>query len=362
MNHDQSEPLSDRGGASPFTFTGEWREFLPIALTNLALTIVTLGIYRFWAKARERRYLWSRTHFLDDTLEWTGTGKEMFLGFLVVMAVLLPLLLFFNFGLEALLLRGMFAEAAIGTAIVYAIGLYLYHVARFRALRYRLSRSYWHGIRGGSDGAGWDYGWSGLWKTVVGMFPIGLLMPWTMTRLWNERWNAMSFGPYPFEAQASPDGLFGRWLLIYLTPLILIPVMLAFGIVAAFGGGDQSEAGMLFGVVAALVLVYLVFLLISLSFYALLYRHVVAATSIASVRFQFNAHTRDWLRLILGNIALVIVTLGFGLMFIAYRNWAFVVEHMEASGTIDFALLTQSQTRAQSDAEGLADAFDIGGV
>ncbi len=33
-------------------FTGNWREYLPIAVTNALLIIVTLGIYRFWATAR----------------------------------------------------------------------------------------------------------------------------------------------------------------------------------------------------------------------------------------------------------------------------------------------------------------------
>ena len=68
-------------------FTGNWKDYLPIAATNVLLIIVTLGIYRFWAKARERRYLWSRTHFIDDQFEWTGTGKEMFVGFLFVVAI-----------------------------------------------------------------------------------------------------------------------------------------------------------------------------------------------------------------------------------------------------------------------------------
>lgn len=63
------------GPGDAFEFTGTWRDYLPIALSNLALTIVTLGFYRFWAKARERRYLWSRTRFIDDKLEWTANYK-----------------------------------------------------------------------------------------------------------------------------------------------------------------------------------------------------------------------------------------------------------------------------------------------
>lgn len=75
-------------------FTGNWREYLPIAATNVLLIVVTLGVYRFWAKARERRYLWSRTEVIDDALEWTGTGKEMFFGFLMAALILLPFFLF----------------------------------------------------------------------------------------------------------------------------------------------------------------------------------------------------------------------------------------------------------------------------
>ena len=58
---------ADHGRA--IQFTGSWREYLPIAVTNLLLTVVTLGIYRFWALARERRYLWSRTRLINDELE-----------------------------------------------------------------------------------------------------------------------------------------------------------------------------------------------------------------------------------------------------------------------------------------------------
>jgi uncharacterized membrane protein YjgN (DUF898 family) len=347
---------------SAFAFTGSWREFLPIALTNLALTIVTLGVYRFWAKARERRYLWSRTRFIDDSFEWTGTGKEMFLGFLLVIVVLLPALLIINFGLEALILRGRFVLAGILGVAIYSALFYLYHVARFRALRYQLSRSYWHGIRGGSDDAGWGYGWSGVWKTLVGTLALGLLIPWSMTQLWNERWGKMSFGPHPIEAHASAEGLMGRWMLIYLTPIIGMVLIMVAG--AAFGSslGDEPNGGTLLLFMLVPLAFYIILLLVSLSFYALFYRHVADATSVGGIDLEFSARTKDWLKLILGNIGLVIVTLGIGLIFISYRNWSFLVRHMEARGIIDLDRLTQSTTRAPTDAEGLADAFDFGAI
>src|SRR6185369_14167236 len=111
-------PAGDRA----IRFTGSWREYFPIAATNALLIICTLGIYRFWASARQRRYLWSRTHFIDDQLEWTGTGKEMFLGFLIVIAVLAPFFLFFQFLFPALIARGK-TGAAGGIFTLFYIGL-----------------------------------------------------------------------------------------------------------------------------------------------------------------------------------------------------------------------------------------------
>lgn len=133
MTHDALDRADDP--ASAFTFTGNWREFASIAFTNLLLTIVTLGIYRFWAKARERRYLWSRTRFIDDRLEWTGTGLEMFIGFLIVMAALVPVLLIFQFGVQALILRGEFGLGFLIGGALYAGLFFLFGVAVFRALR-----------------------------------------------------------------------------------------------------------------------------------------------------------------------------------------------------------------------------------
>ena len=98
--------MTDDQAGSAFRFNGSWREFAPIAFTNLLLTIVTLGIYRFWATTRERRYLWSRTDFIDDPLEWTGTGLELFIGFMMVVALLFVPLLVIQFLVQALAMRG----------------------------------------------------------------------------------------------------------------------------------------------------------------------------------------------------------------------------------------------------------------
>ena len=74
-----------------YTYDGRLSELYAIFIPNLLLTIVTLGVYRFWAITRMRRYLWSRFVFLGERFEYTGTGGELFRGFLLAMLVLAAL-------------------------------------------------------------------------------------------------------------------------------------------------------------------------------------------------------------------------------------------------------------------------------
>ncbi|MET0137738.1 MAG: DUF898 family protein, partial [Sphingobium sp.] len=219
----------DTGGGVPFPaessafrFTGRWQDYAPIAFTNLLLMIVTLGIYRFWATTRTRHYLWSHTHFIDDPLEWTGRGVELLVGFLLALGLFGLPFLFLQFGVQALALQGHAGIAGILSFAAFLFILMLTGVARFRALRYRLSRTYWHGIRGGSDSNGVVYGWSWLWKSIVGALPLWLLVPWSMTALWNDRWGRMSFGSQTFRAAARPEPIYKRFLLFYLLPFLLV--------------------------------------------------------------------------------------------------------------------------------------------
>jgi uncharacterized membrane protein YjgN (DUF898 family) len=352
------------GNDRAIRFTGNWREYLPIAATNALLIICTLGVYRFWATARQRRYLWSRTQVIDDTLEWTGTGKEMFVGFLIVIAILAPFFLFIQFLLPAMMARGK-AEAAFAIDTLFYIALiYLGGFARFRALRYRLSRTFWHGIRGGSDDPGWNYGGEYLGRYALTFMTMFIMFPWATTRLWNSRWNAMSFGPLHFKAKLNAQGLKARWALVYAAPFAALA--LAFGLIAALGIGFEPARGpnpTLAGAFLVIILfIYVAIPLATLHWYAKFYRHAAQATKLGELEFEFDASTWDWLKLFLGNLGLAIITLGFGLTYWGYRNWAFMVRHTGIYGSVDLGDLTQSTTHAPREAEGFADAFDIGAI
>ena len=352
---------------SAFGFDGTWKDFAKIAFPNLLLTIVTLGIYRFWATTRERQYLWAHSRFVDERLEWTGTGKELFIGFLLVLVLFILPLSTLGFVQQALIARGYEEVATFLTLAVFLSFFYLTGIARFRALRYRLSRTRWRGIRGGSDNQGFGYGLSYMWKTFVGYLTGGLMIPWSMTSLWNERIGKMSFGPYGFDANADSGNVFARFLLFYLAPIVFFVggiIAAATGALAGFGlGGEEGAAIGGIAVIVALVLFFYLGLgLIAVAFYAKFYREVVGATGWGGLRFSFEASTMDWIKLLIGDALLVVLTLGIGLIFLSYRHWKFFMTHMEAGGEILLDDLTQSTTATAKHGEGLLDAFDIGAI
>ncbi|ATE63357.1 YjgN family protein [Rhizorhabdus dicambivorans] len=341
--------MSDEQAGSAFRFNGHWREFAPIAFTNLLLIIVTLGIYRFWAKARERRYLWSRTDFIGDPLEWTGTGKELFIGFVMAILIFGVPLFVMQLVIQGLIFRGQIWLVGL-TAFFFPFALlFVMGVARFRALRYRLSRTHWHGIRGGCDQKGLAYGWSYLWKSIVGGLFFGLMLPWSMIELWNQRWNEMSFGSHSFTAGAEYKPLLMRLLICF--GVAIVAALLIGGLTAI--SGWLAVFLLPFALAVGLLVLFTVY-------YALFLRLAIGGMTLNRIDFAFTARSFDIAKLLLGDLALLVCTLGLGFVFLSYRHWAFFIRHMEASGEVELASLMQSETEEPKQGEGLLDAFDVG--
>jgi uncharacterized membrane protein YjgN (DUF898 family) len=386
-----------------FAFEGRWQEFLPIGITNALLNLVTLGFYRFWATTRERRYLWSKTRFIDDRLEWTGTGLELFIGFLIAIVVFFVPVIALQFLIQALALQGQALLAGLVGLGFYFIILYLTGLAIFRGLRYRLSRTSWHGIHGGSDDPGFRYGLSYFWKTIAGTLALGLLIPWAMTNLWSERWNRMSFGPHMFESGPEWQKLMKRYILCYLAP---IGGLIISGIAGFSSIGGASMSGIALAGVILFASFYIVLPLMALAYYAAFFREMISTLSLSTLNFQFTARTKSWFMLFLGNLGLwllalvpaAIVISAFGLTdgfaniqpgqnpvlanpinfsliiiailipltlvgpFIRYRSWHLFIRHLEAFGEVNLITLTQSSTSDLKQGEGLLDAFDMGAI
>jgi uncharacterized membrane protein YjgN (DUF898 family) len=80
-----------------FDFRGETREYFRIWIVNIALTIVTLGIYSAWAKVRTNRYIYANTYLNDSNFEYLAKPERILVGRLIVAAFYGLFFLFSNY-------------------------------------------------------------------------------------------------------------------------------------------------------------------------------------------------------------------------------------------------------------------------
>jgi uncharacterized membrane protein YjgN (DUF898 family) len=210
---------------APVSFTGRNGDFRRLVLRGALLELVTFGFYRFWLTTDIRRHLWSHTEIDGDALEYTGRGTELLFGFLIALAVLGPIFLFyFLVGLEAERIKA-FASLPL-YLFLYAFGQF----AAYRARRYRLTRTVWRGVRFWMTGSGWSYAWrSMLWGLLL-IPSIGLAYPWRTAALERFKLRHTLFGNLPGRFEATGGQLFGRIWWIWL--LGLLPFLLFAGALA----------------------------------------------------------------------------------------------------------------------------------
>jgi uncharacterized membrane protein YjgN (DUF898 family) len=200
------------------TFIGDRNEFIRLASRGAALELVTAGFYRFWLATDIRRHLWSNSMIDGDAAEYTGRGKELLIGFLFAMAILVPIyFIYFLITVEA----ERFKEFASFPLILafYAFGQF----AIYRARRYRLTRTIWRGVRFWMDGSGWAYAWRAvLWGFLVAL-TLGLALPWREAALERYKMRHSYYGNLQGDFEGKPREFFKRgWWLWLAMPFAIV--------------------------------------------------------------------------------------------------------------------------------------------
>lgn len=331
-----------------------------LVLRNLVLSILTLGFYRFWGKADIRRLLWSHTLFQGERFDYTGTGGELFKGFLVVLVVVLLPLVGLGIASQTLIEQGRFDLGAALAAFQTAILVALPPIAVFRALRYRYSRTRWRGIRPALTGSTLGFAWRtvGFWF-VLGL-SLGLTYPVQRTRLWGYLWNRTRFGDQPFGCDAGARPLYPTFLVSWSAIVSLIVVGIA---IAGFSspdtaGGDEKEANVL--VIAVVSMAFMPLALLAWTRYrAAELRHLLGHLSFAGFTFAAEVRTWELFRLALVNVLITVPTLGIMAPLATARTVSFLCARLSLVGEGDFAAISQSLATAPTTGEGMVDAFDV---
>jgi uncharacterized membrane protein YjgN (DUF898 family) len=362
----------------PVAFSGGRGEFFDLAKRGAALELVTLGFYRFWLLTDIRRHLWSNTLVDGDAAEYTGRGKELLIGFLVALAILVPIYLgYFLIGLEAEHYQAFASIPLI--AFFYLFGQF----AIFRARRYRMTRTVWRGVRFWMTGSGWIYALrASLWG-LLSAVTLGLALPWRTAALERYKMRHSYYGDLQGSFEGRGWEFFKRgWWLWLLAPVALVVYPLAPFIYGAFKavewrwwlsgirfGGVRVESslprsaliGLYWKVIGWIVVLGLVF-----SAYLGLAAALVASMSGEPFAEFFTSQefSKSIPLLALAGLGYLVFALAMNVVLRVYLMrdlWVRVLGSVNISGLEAAADVAARGEMANALGEGFADGLDVGG-
>jgi len=254
-----------------FAFYGDGLELGLLYFKLILFSIFTLGIYSFWGRTKIRQYLWSRIHFAGQPFDYHGTGKEIFLGWLKLIALLVVVigglvsveLLYPKFGIGvfgAVLIGGLILPLAVhgeirdrwsrtswqGRRFVYrgdlvkmigivlpglflsviTLSIYLpFFLVNLR--RYVVGNTWYGGQQFHYEGEGRDLLWPYVKMLLLWIPTLTLCRFWFQARMGNYNWQKTQFSSVPFRSTLTGQGLLWNslrnWLLTVMTLGIAYP-------------------------------------------------------------------------------------------------------------------------------------------
>jgi uncharacterized membrane protein YjgN (DUF898 family) len=226
-----AEPPAPVAAPAAVRFLGKESDYWRLRIKGAALVMATLGLYRFWLATDVRRFLWSNTEIAGDTLEYNGLATELLLGFLLGVAILVPL--YMAFAVAALADTVTLLSVTLGVSLI----AYLVEFARYRARRYRLTRTVFRGVRFDQHGRAWNYALRALLWWAPVMVTLGLAYPWAQASLQRFKLRHTCYGDLPGRFEGSGSALFLRGLPIWL--LVVGPLVIAVAVLGALIDWDR---------------------------------------------------------------------------------------------------------------------------
>jgi uncharacterized membrane protein YjgN (DUF898 family) len=362
----------------PVAFSGDRKQFFHLVLRGAGLELITVGFYRFWLATDMRRHLWSNTLIDGDAAEYTGRARELLIGFLFALAIIVPVYLaYFLLSLEAERAKAFLSFPLL--AFFYLFGQF----AIYRARRYRLTRTVWRGVRFWMSGSGWAYAaYAALWGVLV-LLTLGLLLPWREATLERYKMRHSYYGDLQGSFEGQGWEFFKRgWWLWLLAPFALYIFPLAPFVYGAFKAVEWRWwlSGIRFGGVGlesnlrrgALIGLYWKvigwFLLLLLAFVAYLAICAGLAASMSGAPLNHFFAPPVFMKSIPLLVLLGIGYLGFALainvvmrVYLMRDLWVRVLASINVHGVEAAADVSAKGDLASALGEGFADGLDVAG-
>ena len=350
--HASTLPLAET--ASPpsshvfrFEFTGNAKEYFRIWIVNLALTVLTLGIYSAWAKVRTQRYFHAHTRVADAHFDYIGNPWAILRGRLVLVA------LFLAFNFLPVIHPTLFV-------VVFAVVFLFTPFLIISAMRFRLHNTQWRGLNFRFHGRiGEAFKLYVLWP-LGGMLTLGFLMPFVLYK--QQCWivSSAAYGQQRFNSNLDVSDYYSlmfKSLGVFLASVTTMSVIAGF--IAPKFGQSNTLVSQIF-IMAMLMPAYMLIFAYSRARMANLF---VTGIQLGEHRFLSDMSVLDLLKLYLLNAVALVFTLGLAYPWAKVRTSQYRASctQLITYGTLDHYNATdQNDPSAVGDEVGDYLDFDLG--
>ncbi len=323
-----------------FEFFGKGSEYFGIMIVNWLLTVFTLGLYYPWARAKSLRYIWGQTALNDKRFHFAGTGKEMFIGFIkvilffvgifvlssVITAWIHPALgiIFLYLALLAII------HPALGIIFLYLALLAIIPFAIHGGMSYMLSRTTYRGVRFGYRGDRGTLTKKYFRDLLLTILTFGIYGSWMAMNIRRYTHENIRYGDVEFENSSEGTEFFFLNIKGYLLSIITL------GIYSFWWQRD-------------------------------IFNYYVDKISMRKgeqkVRCYSTATGGGMFGLLIGNLLIIIFTLGLGVAWAQMRTYRFIWNNVKMEGDINFEEVHQTEEEYKSAfGEDALDFLDLNAI
>jgi len=329
----------------PVEFTGTTGQYFRIWIVNLALTVLTLGLYSAWAKVRKRRYFYAHTRIDGESFEYRGRPSAILKGRLIAVGLLLILVVAGNVYPQVSL------ETLTGKAIFFVVAVTLGPWLVVRSLKFNAANTAYRNVRFAFLGT-----WRGCFLVVikyVWLVFIAILYPYFKHALVRYAARHHAYGTTRFEVADFKKPFIHAYAVAF--GLGLLGILALFAAMIALGTMNRGQAPLLM-----LVGIYGGFLVLYAFVRARTTNAVWNAIRVGPVRFECTMRGRDYMWIYLSNVAAIIATLGLATPWAVIRTLRYRARKFALMATCPLEGFIEDQA-AQVGAAGqeIAEVFDL---
>ena len=299
-------------------FKGQGSAFFGILIVNWILTVLTLGFYYPWARAKQLQYTYSHTTLNNESFYFSGTGAEIFKGFIKLIGMYLLFLV--GYGLFV-----SYAESPIlAIVLLYLCMIAIIPLILHGSLRYRMSRTSYRGIRFGYRGDRKELMVQFFRDILLTIVTLGIYSAWFSMNLRSYTHRHIRYGNVEFSNEARG----GEYFILYLKGYLL--TFLTLGIYSFWFQKD-------------------------------IFNYYIDKMELKQGENRIKMHSTAtggaFFKLIITNFLLLIFTFGIASAWVEMRTLRFIFSHIQMTGNIDLSSVSQTETE-YNDAFG-EDAVDF---